>query len=128
MNKFIILCSIWYASLAHGIDPLLVTAMVEVESSYRPQVVNKNCIGLLQVDVNVWGSELGVTRQDLLDPWNNLDAGLRILALYYKQTGDIDKALMRYNAGYKYDGRPYVRKVRNVYHRLQAQIKEGKND
>jgi len=114
MKRFAILCMIYWQSIAHGFDPRIITAQVFVESSFRPAAVNKQCTGLMQVDYGVWGKVLGVTRADLLDPWRNIDAGLRVLRIYYRETGDIWKALHRYNNGYKHNNTRYVPKIKRA--------------
>ena len=112
MTRFLLLVAIGYHGLTHGFDPRIIYAQAMVESSLRPWVSNGPCKGLLQINTKIWGRELNIDENRIFEPGYNLDIGLDILRSYYK--GDIWVALARYNGGYKYDGRPYVRKIRKV--------------
>jgi hypothetical protein len=120
MTRFLILCAIAYQAIMHGFDPRIIAAQVFCESSFRPAARCGQCVGLLQVNVPIWKDELRLDLGRLTEVNYNLCKGLDILCIYYRQTGDIWKALERYNAGYKYDGRPYVRKVKRVYKLFQG--------
>jgi soluble lytic murein transglycosylase-like protein len=121
MTRLLILCAIYYQAICHGFDPRMVAAQVFVESSFRPRVVNRGCYGLMQINYMVWRKELSVNPYKLVDIDYNLCKGLDILQIYYRQTGDIWKALHRYNNGPsgKYNNRDYVRKVRKLYNHLR---------
>ena len=101
MTSFLILCAIYWQSAMHGVDPRIVTAMVVVESSFRPAVVNHGCYGLMQVNYQVWRKALSLDLYKLRDVDYNLEKGLDILCIYIRQTGSVEKALHRYNCGYK---------------------------
>jgi soluble lytic murein transglycosylase-like protein len=119
MAKFIILLSIYYHAIMHGIQPEVAVAQVFVESSFRPQAVNGKCIGLMQVNVPVWRKQLNLDPKRMTEVWYNLDAGMTILRHYLdKSNGDIIRALWLYNAGYKYDATKYIRKVRMAYRQI----------
>ncbi len=80
----------------------LVIAMIEKESSFRANVISKtNDHGLMQINVINHGNlkkKLGVT--NLLDPYQNVLSGIYIISGHLNKTGgDIELALMRYNAG-----------------------------
>lgn len=86
---------------AQGVPFEIVLAMIERESSYRPGVVSPtNDYGLMQInEVNhEWLREkLGIT--DIMDPEQNVRAGVYILGEAYRRYGDIHFALMAYNMG-----------------------------
>jgi soluble lytic murein transglycosylase-like protein len=117
MTRFLILCAIYWQSAMHGVDPRIVTAMCYVESSFRPAVVNHGCYGLMQVNYQVWRKALSLDLYKLRGVDYNLHAGISILMEYYRQTGSIDKALHRYNCGYKYHSN-YVQKVKKAMKKL----------
>ncbi|MCP4657999.1 MAG: lytic transglycosylase domain-containing protein [bacterium] len=113
------------AAERHGVDGLLLAAMVEVESSFKPRVVShRGAVGLMQVMPATAGSD---NRTRLLDPEFNLDAGARYLRrLLERYEGDLALALAAYNAGpgnvRRYGGLPpfretrrYVEKVLELY-------------
>ena len=80
----------------------LVIAIIDVESSFRTDVVSKtNDYGLMQINTinHEWlQEELGIT--DFLDPYQNVMCGIYIISGHLEKTdGDIELALMRYNCG-----------------------------
>jgi soluble lytic murein transglycosylase-like protein len=86
------------ASSAAGIDPALVHAVIDVESSYNPLALSpKGAIGLMQVMPDT-GKRYGV--MNLYRPDANLLAGTRYLS-YLLRTfdGQLTLALAAYNAG-----------------------------
>lgn len=113
------------AAERHGVDALLVAAIVEVESSFDPCAIShRGAVGLMQV----MPATAGLTEYDLLaDPRVNVELGtgyLRHLLKIYD--GDLELALAAYNAGpanvRRYGGLPpfretrrYVEKVLDVY-------------
>ncbi|MFY9536511.1 MAG: lytic transglycosylase domain-containing protein, partial [Bacillota bacterium] len=94
-------------SLKHDVDPFLITAVVRVESRFRPEAVSaKGAMGLMQVmpDTSNWiARELGIQGFDtemLYDPATNLDLGTWYLAFLFREcNGDLVCALGSYNAG-----------------------------
>lgn len=83
-------------SAAHGIDPLLVRAVVQVESAFAPTARSrKGARGLMQV-MPATGRQYGAG--NLYDPRTNLDTGIRHLkSLLQKYERSV--ALAAYNAG-----------------------------
>ncbi len=111
----------------HRVDPALVRAVVEAESSWNPSAVSrKGALGLMQL-VPGTAQRFGVG--NALDPEENLEGGVRYLrALLERYDGDLDRALAAYNAGEhavdrargvpKYsETRHYVQKVTDSYFR-----------
>lgn len=84
-----------------GVPFEIVLAMIYQESSYRPGVISEtNDYGLMQVNAcnHDWlRDELGIT--DILDPEQNIRAGVYILSQAYSRYGDDHLALMAYNMG-----------------------------
>ncbi len=80
----------------------LIIAMIDVESSFRSNVISgTNDYGLMQINKinHEWlTEEYGIT--DFLDPYQNVFCGITIIAGHLEKTdGDITLALMRYNCG-----------------------------
>ncbi|TVM15824.1 lytic transglycosylase [Oceanidesulfovibrio indonesiensis] len=113
-------------SKIYGLDPKLVTAVIEVESGFRPDVTShKGAEGLMQI-MPATQRDLGVTKPH--DPEDNIAGGVRYLRMMLDRFSRLDLALAAYNAGpgnvEKYGGIPpfketqnYVRKVLSLYKR-----------
>jgi soluble lytic murein transglycosylase len=92
---------------AARLDPLLVAAVIEVESSFRPRAVSRaGALGLMQVmpATGAWlAAEAGEpdrgTPPHLLDPEWNVALGVRYLAHLVERFGRVEEALVAYNAG-----------------------------
>lgn len=110
----------------YDVDPVLVRAIIQVESDFNPNCVsNKGARGLMQLMPET-AREYGVKR--VHDPEENIRAGIRhfakMMALF---RNDLRRALAAYNAGegavLKYGGIPpyaetttYVRRALTVYY------------
>lgn len=109
----------------YGVDPVLVRAVIQVESDFNPQCVShKGARGLMQLMPGT-AKRYGVT--EVHDPEQNIQAGVRYLAFLLELFGDVPRALAGYNAGegavMKYGGIPpyretstYVVRAMTVYH------------
>lgn len=122
------------------LDGLLVAALVQVESSFAPEVVSpRGAVGLMQVlpsTARLYG------RRDLTDPRANLEVGTRYLStLLQRYGGSLELALAAYNAGpanvKRYGGIPpfpetrsYVKRVMSLYvdHHRQVWDATGATD
>lgn len=123
--------AILYASNQYGVDPLLVTAIMETESHFNIAAgSNAGAVGLMQL-MRSTASSIGV---DPEDPLGNVCGGvahLRTLLDSFSGWGAyaVTDAVAAYNAGagavHQYNGVPpygetrnYVVKVSNAYNRL----------
>ena len=86
------------AAAAHGLDPVLVRAVIATESAFDPMAVSSaGAQGLMQLMPEL-AEEMGVV--DPFDPRENIMAGTRYLsALLDDHDGDVPLALASYNAG-----------------------------
>jgi soluble lytic murein transglycosylase-like protein len=86
-----------------GLDPLLVMAVIGVESSWETTAVSeRGARGLMQlrrVAQAVEEREAGIAPGDVHDPVHNVRMGVRYLARMVEVFGDEDLGLMAYNAG-----------------------------
>lgn len=84
-----------------GVPFEIAIAVIERESSYQPDAVSDTGdFGLMQINIcnHRWlYEELGIT--DVMDPEQNIEAGLYILGRAFQKYDDPDKALMAYNMG-----------------------------
>jgi soluble lytic murein transglycosylase-like protein len=82
----------------HGLEPALVCAVIEVESSFEPMATSeKGAAGLMQITHHLWDEF------ELENPWEpraNIEVGTVYLArLLTRYHGKLDWALAAYNAG-----------------------------
>ncbi|HVR38583.1 MAG TPA: lytic transglycosylase domain-containing protein, partial [Thermoanaerobaculia bacterium] len=93
----------------YRVDPVLVRAVIQVESNFNPWCVsNKGARGLMQLMPGT-AKQYGV--DDMHDPEQNIRAGIRHLAVLLEMfPDDLHRALAAYNAGenavLKYGGIP----------------------
>ncbi|MGL5759531.1 transglycosylase SLT domain-containing protein [Plesiomonas sp.] len=83
--------SIKKSSRRYGVDEKLVTALIQVESSFNPNAISRsNAIGLMQIKRETAGREVfrvyknnsGMpTKNYLLNPVNNIDTGTAYLSI-----------------------------------------------
>jgi soluble lytic murein transglycosylase-like protein len=117
------------AASRHGLDGLLLAAIVEHESAFDPTSVSpRGAVGLMQL-LPATGRAYGA--EDLFDPGVNIDVGSRYLSyLLDLYEGDLDLALAAYNAGpaavARYGGVPPYRETRRYVERVKAQYEELK--
>jgi membrane-bound lytic murein transglycosylase B len=107
------------AAETHGVDPILIQALIQVESNYKPRArSHKGAMGLMQLMPAV-AREYKV--RNAYDPASNIAAGVQ------KLKGLIDKwgpelALAAYNAGegavMKFNGIPPYRETQNYVKKI----------
>lgn len=82
----------------YGVCPELLMAMIETESSGKPDATNGSCKGLMQISEK-WHKDrmerLGVT--DIYDSYGNILVGTDYLMELAERYGDIGAVLMYYN-------------------------------
>lgn len=112
-----------YASSATGIPVQILVAISRVESSHHPWALNldgkavypssreeaekilqsapeNTDIGLMQVNFRIWGARLGLTKEQLLDPFLNVWAGA-VIFRHYLTRYPFWEAVGRYHSGEK---------------------------
>lgn len=106
-------------SEAHGVDPMLVRAVIEVESNYRARArSHRGAMGLMQL-MPATAREYKV--RNPYDPKSNIAAGVKHLKGLIDRWG-IELALAAYNAGEgavrKFNGIPPYRETRNYVSKI----------
>jgi hypothetical protein len=101
-------------SEAHGVNPMLVRALIQVESNFRPRARSiKGAMGLMQL-MPATAREYNV--RNPYDPKANIVAGVKHLKGLIDRLGE-EMALAAYNAGEgavkKFNGVPPYRETRN---------------
>jgi soluble lytic murein transglycosylase-like protein len=105
---------------AHGVDPMLVQALIQVESGYRPRArSNKGAMGLMQL---MPSTARRYKVGNPYDPTANITAGVKHLKALLDRWKAVDLALAAYNAGEgavkKFNGMPPYRETRNYVARI----------
>lgn len=105
----------------YGVDPLLVQALVQVESNYQPRArSSKGAMGLMQLMPSV-AKEYRV--RNAYDPKANVEAGVQKLKTLIEKYGT-ELALAAYNAGEaavdKFNGVPPYRETRSYVSRIMG--------
>ena len=98
------------------LDPSLVAAVVVVESRGNPTAIsNSKSVGLMQIHVPTWASEVDFTEKNPFDPEVNIDLGTTILAGYIGRSKDLESALFAYVGAEDPGTSQYVSKVLEIY-------------
>jgi soluble lytic murein transglycosylase-like protein len=89
----------YYAGALHSVDPILVLAVMAIESRYNPVAESTmGAKGLMQVIPKFHLEKLSTHggEQALLDPEVNILVGTQILREYYRRLGDLESSLQMY--------------------------------
>lgn len=107
-------------SEAHGVNPMLVRALIQVESNYRPRArSHRGAMGLMQL---MPATARAYKVRNPYDPKANIAAGVKHLKGLIDRMGDVTMALAAYNAGEgavkKFKGIPPYRETRNYVSKI----------
>lgn len=106
----------------YDVDPLLILAIIKVESDFDPKSHSSaNCRGLMQISY-LYAPEWGISRSRLYEVEYNIQHGTRLFkTLFLKEMGNNFDALRAYNQGItgarkkSSNGYAYASKIMNVY-------------
>ncbi len=106
-------------SEAHGVNPMLVKALIQVESGYRPKArSSRGAMGLMQL---MPSTARAYNVRNPFDPKTNIEAGIMHLKSLIDRFGE-RTALAAYNAGegavMKFKGVPPYRETRDYVTRI----------
>lgn len=111
----------------YGLDVTLVLGIMDVESDFREAADNGTCYGLMQIHRGnqKWVKDnAGVT--DIFDSAQNIRAGCWILSAGIDICGEIEPALVWYNAGKVYaESTTYSREVLKEANKWAEKIEEA---
>lgn len=89
-----------------GICPELLESIAYHESRFFPDVKNKNCYGLMQVNVKVHAERIkkyGYTEDDMLTAYPNIFVAADLLAELFENYGDDDPIILLLYSGAGWD-------------------------
>ena len=130
---------IFYLSQAYEMDFTFVMALIQRESSYKPDVISaSNDYGLMQInEINhpYLQEQLGIT--DFTEPYGNVRAGMFILRKLFEKYEIPEKVLMAYNMGETGASRlweqgifeiNYSKSVLQIQQELNAELERSSNN
>jgi soluble lytic murein transglycosylase-like protein len=116
------------AALAYALDPLLIQAVIAVESNFDAKAVSrKSAQGLMQL---LPGTAARLAVKNAFDPGQNIRAGAQYLReMLDRYRNDLPLALAAYNAGPQavdlYRGVPPFPETRNYVAQVMARLRTG---
>jgi soluble lytic murein transglycosylase-like protein len=117
------------AGAQHSVDPLLILAVMAIESRYNPVAESvMGAKGLMQVIPKYHLDKLmdHGGEQALLDPEVNIAVGAQILREYYRRFGDLETSLQMYAGAFDEPTSQYASKVLAEKARLEALRQKAK--
>jgi soluble lytic murein transglycosylase-like protein len=109
-----------------GLDPLLVLAMISIESSFNPLAESSmGAKGLMQIIPRFHLAKLEAHggEQAVLDPESNIAVGARILQEYVYRHGTLEAGLQQYNGASRDGSAQYAYKVMAERSRLERVLR-----
>jgi soluble lytic murein transglycosylase-like protein len=114
------------AAMEVGLDPLLVLAVISIESRFNPIAEShRGAKGLMQIIPKYHRArfiELG-GEDAVLDPESNIQVGARILQEYVYRTGTLEAGLQFYNGAMSDGSAQYAQKVMAERGRLDQVVR-----
>ena len=117
----------YHAAREVGLDPLLVLAVIAIESRFNPIAESvMGAKGLMQIIPKFHLDKLkAVGGEDaVFDPESNIRVGARILQEYVYRTGTLEAGLQFYNGAFRDDSAQYAQKVFAERLRLEQVLRE----
>jgi soluble lytic murein transglycosylase-like protein len=108
-----------------GLDPLLILAVIAIESRFNPIAESvAGAKGLMQIVPELHQEKLRVLggARAVLDPVANIHAGARILSEYIEREGNLEAGLQFYNGAAADLGARYAKKVLAEQERMRMEL------
>lgn len=121
-----IVSAAYRAANAAGLDPLLVLAVISIESRFNPLAESTmGAKGLMQIIPRFHRAKLAAHGGDqaVLDPESNIEVGTRILQEYIDRTGTLEAGLQYYNGALSDPSTRYAQKVMAERLRLEGTVR-----
>jgi soluble lytic murein transglycosylase-like protein len=110
-----------------GLDPLLVLAVIAIESRFNPIAESgMGAKGLMQIIPKYHLDKLHQAggEEAVFDPESNIHVGARILQEYVHRTGTLVAGLQYYNGAWRDNSAQYAQKVMAERDRLEQMLRE----
>jgi soluble lytic murein transglycosylase-like protein len=110
-----------------GLDPLLLLAVIAIESRFNPVAESSmGAKGLMQIIPKYHRARLMERGGEdaVLDPASNIQVGARILREYVQRTGTLEAGLQFYNGASWDRSAQYSQKVMTEHARLEAALRQ----
>jgi soluble lytic murein transglycosylase-like protein len=117
------------AALEVGLDPLLVLAVISIESRFNPIAESvMGAKGLMQIIPKYHLDKLRAAGGEdaVFDPESNIQVGARILQEYVHRTGTLEAGLQFYNGAWRDNSAQYAHKVMAERDRLEQVLRDRK--
>lgn len=112
-----------------GLDPLLVLAVISIESRFNPIAESvMGAKGLMQIIPKYHLDKLRAAGGEdaVFDPESNIHVGARILQEYVHRTGTLEAGLQYYNGAWRDNSAQYAQKVLAERDRLEQVLRDRK--
>jgi soluble lytic murein transglycosylase-like protein len=110
----------------YGLDPLLVLAVMAIESSFNPIAEsNMGAVGLMQIIPRFHEDKIAAHEGSVLDPRVNISVGAQLLREYIRRAGSEVAGLQLYNGASDDPANAYAAKVIGERERLRQAIERA---
>jgi soluble lytic murein transglycosylase-like protein len=112
-----------------GVDPLLIIAVIAVESRFNPIAQSDGgAMGLMQVIPRYHPDKFNAARgESVLDPRTNIQLGARVLKEYIRRGGTDAAGLQLYNGASADASNVYANRVLGERQRLREAVRRGRD-
>jgi len=115
----------YQAGARSGVDPLLIIAVIAVESRFNPIAQSDGgAMGLMQVIPHYHADKLGTAGGSVLDPETNIQLGARVLKEYLRRGGTEVAGLQLYNGSSGDPDNAYAQRVLAEKQRLRQALRQ----
>lgn len=119
------------AGLRTGLDPMLLVAVMAIESGFNPIAESPmGAQGLMQVIPRFHQDKLEAvsSSNSLLDPIVNIQVGALVLKEYIRNTGSLEAGLQKYAGAISDDENQYANKVLAEKQRIEYATRRGRQN
>jgi len=111
-----------------GVDPLLIVAVIAVESRFNPIAQSDGgAMGLMQVIPHFHADKFDAKAGSVLDPETNIQLGVTVLKDYIKRGGTETAGLQLYNGSFGDPSNSYATRVLAEKQRLQDALRRERD-